>query len=74
MQHCSHGAGPAAADGAPFVVAAAVAGSVVVVEAAEPLVDDDAELESAEVILSQIGAQGRDSTCFLSVVRIQAQG
>ena len=57
MQNCSHGAGPAA-DGAPFV---AVAG---VVEA-EQL--DDAELESAEVVLSQIGAEGRDSTCFLSV-------
>ena len=72
MQHCSHGAGPAA-DGAPFVVvAAAVAGSVVV--EAEPLDDDDAELESAEVVLSQIGAEGRDSTCFLSVVPIQAQG
>ena len=71
MQHCSHGAGPAA-DGAPSFVVAAVAGSVVV--EAEPLDDDDAELESAEVVLSQIGAEGRDSTCFLSVVPIQAQG
>ena len=59
MQNCSHGAGPAA-DGAALFVAT-VAGVV----KAEQL--DDAELEPAEVVLSQIGAEARDSSCFLSI-------
>ena len=59
-QHCSLGAGPAA-DGASSVAVGAV-------EAAEQL--GDARLESAEVVLGQIGAEGRESTGFLSALPV----
>ena len=62
-QYCSLGAGPAA-DGASSSVAVAVGA----VEAAEQL--GDARLESAEVVLGQIGAEGRESTGYLSALPV----